>query len=61
MPAPVAVPAILDVHVAMARLPNLQLWFSADRDTGLPESVPDGFRVAWLMTNPEDAPPRRST
>lgn len=42
----------------MAAEPNLQLWYSADRDTGMPDRVPAGVRVAWLMTAPDDRPPR---
>ena len=52
------VPAILPVLGEMARLPNVRAWFSCDRDTGVPEAVPPGVRLAWLMTSPEDRPPR---
>lgn len=34
---------------AFAALPNVRLWYSADRETGLPENVPEGVRVAWLQ------------
>lgn len=33
----------------MARLPNVRLWLSADRETGAPP-VMEGARVAWLET-----------
>lgn len=43
---------------AMAREnPRFQLWYSADRETGLPEHVPPMIRVAWLMTDEQDRPP----
>ena len=41
----------------LAELPNLQLWYSADRETGLPDSVPAQVRIAWLMAGEDDLPP----
>jgi hypothetical protein len=52
------VPAVRRVLAAMARLPNVRAWFSCDRDTGVPRRVPAGVRLAWLMTAPDDRPPR---
>jgi hypothetical protein len=52
------VPAILPVLAEMACLPNVRAWLSCDRDTGVPEAVPQGVRLAWLMTSPQDVPPR---
>ncbi|CAN5474821.1 hypothetical protein BH11PLA2_BH11PLA2_29740 [soil metagenome] len=52
------VPAIRRVLEVMAAEPNMQLWYSVDRDTGLPEAVPAGIRLAWLMTTVDDLPPR---
>jgi hypothetical protein len=49
-------PAIRDVLEAMAALPNCQVWFSLDRDTGRPDTVPANVRVAWLMVTSEDRP-----
>lgn len=46
------------VLAAMTRLCNVKIWFSCDRDTGVPRRVPPGVRLAWLMTTPEDLPPR---
>jgi hypothetical protein len=43
------VPAIVPVLAAMARLGNVRLWYSADRETGVPEQLPAGVRVAWLQ------------
>jgi hypothetical protein len=34
---------------AFGALPNVRLWLSADRESGLPENVPQGIRVAWLQ------------
>ncbi|MFO0938654.1 MAG: hypothetical protein U0798_19300 [Gemmataceae bacterium] len=36
------VPAIRQELERLAELPRCQLWYSADRDTGLPENVPPG-------------------
>jgi hypothetical protein len=52
------VPAIRGVLEEMAAEPNLQLWYSADRGTGLPDRLPAGVRVAWLMTAQDERPPR---
>ena len=56
-------PDILGGHVTasfaniMVALPNVQAWYSCDRETGLPETVPPGVRIAWLMADADDAPP----
>lgn len=49
-----AIKAALD---RLSRLPNCRVWYSADRDTGVPAGVPPRVRVAWLMTAPDDVPP----
>jgi hypothetical protein len=41
----------------LATLSNFKLWFSADRDTGLPPRVPPGVRVAWLLERNGDEVP----
>lgn len=41
---------------AFGALPNVRLWLSADRDSGLPPEVPQGIRVAWLQV--DEAPPQ---
>jgi hypothetical protein len=42
----------------LAALANVRLWYSADIDTGLPEALPPGVRVAWLMLDEdEEVPP----
>lgn len=50
--------AIRPVLESMAAEPNCQMWFSLDRDTGWPEPRPPTVRLAWLMTSPDDVPPR---
>jgi hypothetical protein len=52
------VPPIRRVLAAMARLPHVRVWFSCDKQTGVPRRVPARVRLAWLMTAPEDLPPR---
>jgi hypothetical protein len=49
---------IREVLEEMAAESNMQLWFSCDRDTGLPDEVPERVRLAWLMTVANDLPPR---
>ena len=41
----------------LGRLPNLALWYSADRDTGLPGNLPPTVRVAYLLTAADERPP----
>jgi hypothetical protein len=40
---------------AFGALPNVRLWLSADKDSGLPADVPKGIRVAWLQD--DEQPP----
>jgi hypothetical protein len=47
--------AAIETH--LAPLPNLRLWYSADRSTGLPQDVPAGVRVAWLQLDQDEAVP----
>ena len=42
---------------SFAVLSNVRLWFSADRETGLPTDLPYGVRVAWLETAREEVVP----
>ena len=51
-----SIPAIHEVLAAMAALPNCQVWFSLDRDTGRPVAIPLNVRLAWLMVTPQDRP-----
>jgi hypothetical protein len=50
-------PPVKAVVDELAALPNCQVWYSCDRDTGIPLGVPAGVRVAWLMAGPDDVPP----
>ncbi|MGL4554120.1 MAG: GP88 family protein [Gemmataceae bacterium] len=50
------VPAVEPWLRRMALLGNCRVWFSCDRDTGVPAEVPEGVRLAWLQDTP-DAPP----
>lgn len=50
-------PPIRTVLEQMATLPNCWAWYSCDRQTGLPESVPPGIRLAWLQVDADDLPP----
>jgi Gene product 88 len=37
----------------LAALPNMRLWYSADRQTGWPEHIPETVRVAWMQDTDE--------
>jgi len=37
-------------------MPNVKLWLSAEAETGFPEKVPDGARVARMQTDAEAHP-----
>ena len=52
------VPALKKTIDQMTGFPNTRLWYSCDRDTGIPPEVPSSVRLCWLMTRPEDVPPR---
>lgn len=39
----------------LAKRPNMRLWYSADRETGYPDRLPAGVRVAYLADSDEDA------
>jgi hypothetical protein len=49
------VPDILPELVRLATLPNVEVWFSCDRDTGLPDAVPN-VRACWLQVEDELPP-----
>ncbi len=48
------VPEIAVVLEQMAERDNVRVWYSADPDTGLPEPVPTGVRVAWMQSSEDD-------
>ena len=41
---------IAPVLAKMAALKNVRVWYSTDSDTGTPDSIPAGVRLAFLMT-----------
>jgi hypothetical protein len=41
----------------LSALPNVRLWYSADRDTGMPGDLPHEIRVAWLQESIDDPIP----
>ncbi|MBX9583467.1 MAG: hypothetical protein K2X87_24465 [Gemmataceae bacterium] len=51
------VPAIAVVLTEMAGLDNVRAWYSADTETGPPDLLPAGVRVAWLQVAADDGPP----
>jgi hypothetical protein len=53
------VPAIRMELERLAELSNLQLWYSTDQETGLPDHVPNHIRLAWLMVGEDDLPAGR--
>jgi hypothetical protein len=52
------IPGIQRVLERMAALSNVRVWYSCDRDTGMPPAVPSTVRLCWLMTHHEDVPPK---
>ena len=54
------VPAIKAVLGDIAGLPNARVWYSCDRETGLPADIPDRVHIAWLMADEDDRPPAGS-
>jgi hypothetical protein len=52
------VPHIAPALAGLARCRNVRLWFSCDRDTGVPDHTPRRVRLAWMQTAPDDLPPR---
>jgi hypothetical protein len=50
-------PAIGPAPQRLARRQNCRLWYSCDRQTGIPERIPSRVRLAWLMTRDDELPP----
>jgi hypothetical protein len=38
----------------LAAEPNVRQWWSCDRDTGIPFPIPEGIKLAWMMSYPEE-------
>ncbi len=51
------VESIRPVIEQMSTLSNVRVWYSLDKDTGLPEHVPENVRCCWMMTEESDLPP----
>ncbi len=51
-------PAIRVELNRMSRLKNLRLWFSCDRDTGLPQKTARRVRLAYMADGDDDVPAR---
>ncbi len=48
------VKAIYPILKAMSFMPNMKLWFSVDAETGYPEEIPQGVRLAYLQADAEE-------
>lgn len=51
------IPSIRLVLDQMAQLTNCAAWYSCDQETGLPERVPTGVRLAWLQVEKQEVIP----
>lgn len=49
-----AIPDIEKQLRELAQLPNFQLWYSYDGETGLPRFVPAGVKLAYMQIEPAD-------
>jgi acetolactate synthase regulatory subunit len=49
-------PEVAPALAELAALSNFRLWYSADRETGLPADVPAGVKVAFMQAGPADDP-----
>lgn len=50
------IPKIMKELTKLAKLPNIQIWFSCDKDTGKPTIIPNNVRLAYLMLENDDTP-----
>jgi len=50
------IPRIAQALDELARLSNVQLWYSCDAEAGLPTDIPPGIRVAYLQTKRDEQP-----
>ena len=51
-------PDIAEALAELSRCRNVRLWYSCDRDTGIPARVPRRVKLAWMQTAADDFPPR---
>lgn len=42
---------IYPILKAMSQLPNMRLWFSCDSQTGYPDEIPEGVKLAYMQTD----------
>lgn len=49
-------PALRPLIEQMAKLPNVQVWFSCDQETGKPTNVPKDVLLAYMMVDDTDIP-----
>jgi len=54
------VPDILATLEDMANLPNVRVWYSIDKETGVPTKLHRNVRLAYLSTDTYDQPPLAS-
>lgn len=53
---------VRDIRPALnefSKLPNVRLWYSCDKETGLPASVGKNVRLAYMAVDDDDVPERR--
>ncbi len=50
------VPEIEPILRGIAKLSNVRLWYSLDKDTGKPKHIPSGVRLAYMMLSDTDKP-----
>jgi hypothetical protein len=51
-------PDIAEALAELARCKNVRLWYSCDRDTGIPDRLPRRVRLAWMQAQADELPPR---
>lgn len=51
-------PEIAPVLEQMAQLKQCRAWYSVDRETGVPDRIPPGVRLAYLQTQEGEEPER---
>lgn len=54
------IPEIKKVIDKIAKLPNIRVFYSIDRETGLPKSYPKQVRLAYMSVSETDIPPHEA-
>src|SRR6202030_1664315 len=52
------VPEIAGALADLAKCQNVRLWYSCDKDTGIPVTTPRRVTLAWMQTAADDLPSR---